>query len=59
MISLRVAIALLLLGALLAMLGSAWADMSVDQRLSAAGIIFVGVLLLLGLDPIIRRGRDD
>lgn len=50
--------ALLLLGALLALLGSSWVGMTPDQRSALSGLIFVGVLLLMGLEPL-RRGRGD
>jgi hypothetical protein len=58
MISLRIAVGLLLLGAMIAMLGAAWIDMNVEQRLAAAGVLFIGILFLLGMDPISRAGRD-
>lgn len=58
MIALRVAVALLLLGALLALLGSAWAGLGVDQRIGIAAVMFAGVLLLMGLGPLRGRGDD-
>lgn len=58
MIPLRIAVALLLLGALIALLGSSWAAMTPDQRSALAGLMFVGVLVLMGLEPL-RRGRGD
>jgi hypothetical protein len=57
-ISLRIALALVLLGALVAMLGAAFLELTGEQRLQVCALIFVGVLLLLGMDPIARHGRD-
>jgi hypothetical protein len=58
-IALGVALALVLTGALLAMLGSAWVGMGTTDRLTLAGIMFVVILILLGLDPFHRRLRGD
>ena len=57
-ISITVAVALVLLGALIAMLGSAWVSMGTTDRLTLAGILFIGILILLQVDPITRRWRD-
>jgi hypothetical protein len=56
-ISLQVAVALILLGALVAMLGSAWLGMTTNDRLTTSGIVFVVVLVLLNLDPLTRGRR--
>lgn len=50
MVPMRTALGLLLTGALLAMLGSAWIELSADQRLSVAATTFVAILILLSVD---------
>ena len=55
MLSLQIAVALLLLGAILALLGSAWVSLTTTERLDVTGIGFVVIILLLGLDTIRNR----
>jgi len=55
MIRPRVAVALILVGALMVLAADGWPDLPTESRLAAGAAVLGTILILLG----VHRGRDD